>query len=52
MDRSELINTIKKLLDVAEDLTFLEKLSIEDLERLTGYIRDRIDNPPPRSNRA
>jgi hypothetical protein len=51
MDRAELIKMIKRLLNVVEDLTFLEKLGVEDLERLTAYIRDRIENPPPKFNK-
>jgi hypothetical protein len=51
MDNAELINTIRRLLNVVEDLTFLEKLTIEELERLTAYIRDRIESPPPKPHR-
>ena len=51
MGEVEIIKTIKKLLNVEEDLTFLEKLTIEELETLTAYIRDRIENPPLRANR-
>jgi hypothetical protein len=51
MDGAELINTIRRLLNVVEDLTFLEKLTIEELERLTVFIRDRIESPPPKPHR-
>jgi hypothetical protein len=51
MDNAELIKTIRRLLNVVEDLTFLEKLTIEELERLTAYIRDRIESPPPKPHR-
>jgi hypothetical protein len=51
MRKAEVINTIKKLLDVEVHLTFQEKLTIEELERLTAYIRDRIESPPPKPHR-
>jgi hypothetical protein len=45
------INTIKKLLNVEDEMNFLNKLNVEELERLTVYIRDRIENPPKDANR-
>ena len=48
MDKSKIIEKIRKLLDVEEDINFLTKLTIEELEKLIAYIRARIDNPPKR----
>jgi hypothetical protein len=49
MDTTELIDRIKRLLNVEEDLSFLGKLKTEELQALTAYIRDRIENPSRRS---
>lgn len=46
MDQVKLINTIKKLLNIEDDLIFLKKLTVKELETLIAYIRDRLDNPP------
>jgi hypothetical protein len=45
MNQPELIKTIKKLLNVEDELSFLEKLSTKELETLIAYIRERLDNP-------
>jgi hypothetical protein len=48
MDQLKLISTIKKLLNIEDDVDFLKKLSAKELETLIAYIRDRLDNPPKR----
>ena len=50
MDKVQLINTIKKLLDVEDHLDFLEKLTGKELETLIACIRDGLDNPPMKHN--
>ena len=47
---SKLIDTIKRLLNVEDDLSFLEKLTEKELETLIAFIRDRLDNPPNRKS--
>ena len=44
MEKTKLIEIIKKLLGVDPDLSFLEKLKKSELETLVAYIRDRVDN--------
>ena len=44
MEKTKLIEIIKKLLDVDADLSFLEKLKKSELETLVACIRDKIDN--------
>ncbi len=43
MTKTELLHIITKLLEPDGDLEFLLKLSVEDLEALTGYIRQRVE---------
>jgi hypothetical protein len=43
MNREQLIETIKKILDTDHDLSFLMKLDITDLETLAATIRARVD---------
>jgi hypothetical protein len=43
MDRELLRKTIKHLLDTEDELSFLDKLTDRELERLIVCIRDRID---------
>ena len=51
MIKSELIDTIKRLLNVEDDPIFLKKLTEKELETLVAYIRDRLDNPPKRKSK-
>ena len=51
MIKSELIDTIKRLLNVEDDLIFLKKLTEKELETLVAYIRDSLDNPPKRKSK-
>ncbi|MFC1858566.1 hypothetical protein ACFL9U_11170 [Thermodesulfobacteriota bacterium] len=44
MEKTKLIDIIKKLLDVDADLGFLEKLKKSELETLVAYVRDKVDN--------
>ncbi|MFC1857337.1 hypothetical protein ACFL9U_04830 [Thermodesulfobacteriota bacterium] len=44
MEKTKLIEIIRKLLDVDEDLGFLEKLKKSELETLVAYVRDKVDN--------
>jgi hypothetical protein len=46
MSTEHLIKTIKRVLNVEDEMAFLRKLTIEELERLIAYIRDRVENPP------
>jgi hypothetical protein len=48
MNQPELIKTIKRLLRVEDELSFLEKLTTRELETLIAYIRERLDSPPPK----
>jgi hypothetical protein len=48
MDKARLIRTLKKLLNVDDDLSFLDKLTAKELQSLIAHIRDRIDNPRKR----
>jgi hypothetical protein len=43
MTKDELIENIKVLLEMDEDLGFLLTLKQEELERLLAFIRDRVD---------
>ena len=44
MEKTKLIEIIKKLLDVDADLSFLEKLKKSELETLVACIRDKVDS--------
>ena len=44
MEKTKLIEIIKKLLYADTDLSFLEKLKNSELETLVACIRDRVDN--------
>jgi len=44
MEKTKLIEIIKKLLDVDADLSFLEKLNKSEIETLVACIRDKVDN--------
>jgi len=44
MSKDELIHTIMKLLKPYGDISFLSKLSENELTMLTGYIRERIES--------
>jgi hypothetical protein len=44
MEETELIEIIKKLLDVDADLSFLKKLNKSELETLVACIRDKVDH--------
>lgn len=46
MDTIKLIDTLKRLLNVDDDLSFLKKLETKELENLIAIIRERLDNPP------
>ena len=46
MDTIKLIDTLKRLLNVDDDLSFLGKLDKKELETLIAYIREKLDNPP------
>jgi hypothetical protein len=50
MNRDSLRKTIKHLLDTEEELSFLDKLTDKELERLIVCIRDRIDRHPARKS--
>ena len=44
MEKTKLIEIIKKLVGAETDLGFLEKLEKSELETLVAYIRDKVDN--------
>jgi len=43
MDKKDLIEIIKKILNVDTDLSFLLKLNKDELETLAAYIRHSVD---------
>jgi hypothetical protein len=48
MEADELISRLKRLLNIEDDLGFLRKLTIRELETLIAHIRDRVENSPKR----
>ena len=42
MDKEELVEILKKLLEIKADLDFLLKLELKELERLVVIVRDRL----------
>ena len=43
MERKKLIMILQGLLDTQENLDFLLELKVEDLEKMVGIIRERLD---------
>ena len=44
MTKEQLIEIVKKLLEIDSDLNFLSKLSKSELETLVSAIRNRVEN--------
>jgi uncharacterized protein YecA (UPF0149 family) len=42
MKREKLITILQGLLDTQENLDFLLKLTVEDLEKMVGIVRERV----------
>ena len=42
MERKKLITILRGLLDTQEELDFLLKLTVEDLEKMVGIVRERV----------
>ena len=43
MERKKLLTILQGLLDTQENLDFLLKLTVEDLEKMVGIVRERVD---------
>jgi hypothetical protein len=43
MKRKKLLTILQGLLDTQENLDFLLKLTVEDLEKMVGIVRERVD---------
>ena len=43
MERKKLITILQGLLDTQENLDFLLKLTVEDLEKMVGIVREKVD---------
>ena len=43
MERKKLVTILQRLLDTQENLDFLLKLIVEDLEKIVGIVRERVD---------
>jgi len=43
MERKKLITILQGLLNTQENLDFLLKLTVEDLEKMVGIVRERIE---------
>jgi hypothetical protein len=44
MTNEQLIKTVQRLLKTDQDLDFLLRLDLHELERLVVLVRDRLDN--------
>ena len=42
MERKKLLSILQKLLNTQENLDFLLKLTVEDLEKMVGIVRERV----------
>ena len=42
MEREKLLTILQGLLDPQENLDFLLKLTVEDLEKMVGIVRERV----------
>jgi hypothetical protein len=42
MEKEKLITILQGLLDTQENLDFLLKLTVEDLEKMVGIVRERV----------
>jgi hypothetical protein len=42
MERKKLLTILQGLLDTQENLDFLLKLTVEDLEKMVGIVRERV----------
>ena len=42
MEQKKLITILQGLLDTQENLDFLLKLTVEDLEKMVGIVRERV----------
>jgi hypothetical protein len=47
MNKEDLLKTLKRLLVTENNLDYLLKLTISDLEALIACIRDRVDHKKP-----
>ena len=43
MERKKLITILQGLLDTQENLDFLLKLTLENLEKMVGIVRERVN---------
>lgn len=43
MTKEKLVETVQRLLGTDQDLDFLLKLELSELERLVAVVRDRVD---------
>jgi hypothetical protein len=43
MERKKLLTILQGLLDTQDNLDFLLKLTVEDLEKMVGIVRERVD---------
>ena len=43
MERKKLLTILQGLLNTQENLDFLLKLTVEDLEKMVGIVRERIE---------
>jgi len=43
LNKEELVEILKKVLKTDQDLSFLLRLSVDELKILVGCIRDRVD---------
>ena len=43
MERKKLLTIRQGLLDTQENLDFLLKLTVEDLEKMVGIVRERVE---------
>ena len=44
MEKEKLITILQGLLDTQENLDFLLKLTVEDLEKMVGIVRERLES--------
>lgn len=42
MEQKKLVTILQGLLDTQENLDFLLKLTVEDLEKMVGIVRERV----------
>jgi len=43
MERNKLITILQGLLNTQEELDFLQELTVENLEKMVGIVRERVD---------